>query len=292
MRPAKLTASLFLITTALVGSLVSSALPAFAVRPQAGAGIGDGGTPQVGVENPGEDPGSVSPGGGSSGSGTVRCRYYDQGSGEPVQLGSIPPGDYGLGISLTEVCTDTKTGETVSSRDFAYIPGSGSVVSPVVLAERARRELAVPEPEVHSSPGWEHPRIVRVPVWLWVPPESWVALSTTASAAGVSATVTATPVSVTWVMGDGGEVVCDGPGTVYNLEVPYEHQSTDCSYTYVKTSRARPDKAYTASATITYEVTWSAAGATGGGALGPITRTTRFAVKVAELQALVTSGSS
>ncbi len=222
----------------------------------------------------------------------MRCRYYDQGSGEPVQLGSIPPGDYGLGISLTEVCTDTKTGKTVSSRDFAYIPGSGSVVSPVVLAERARRELAVPEPEVHSSPGWEHPRIVRVPVWLWVPPESWVALSTTASAAGVSATVTATPVSVTWVMGDGGEVVCDGPGTVYNLEVPYEHQSTDCSYTYVKTSRARPDKAYTASATITYEVTWSAAGATGGGALGPITRTTRFAVKVAELQALVTSGSS
>ncbi|MGK2959557.1 MAG: hypothetical protein ACSLFB_14440, partial [Acidimicrobiales bacterium] len=198
---------------------MGSTVPVLSEPARPGAGIGGGGTPEVEVEAPGESPGKGGSGGGNSGGRTIRCSYYDQGTGEPVQLGSIPPGDYGLGISLTEVCTDTKTGETVSSRDFAYIPGSGTVISPVVLAERARRELPVPEPEVHSAPGWEHPRIVRLPVWLWVPPESWVPLSTTATAGGVSATVTATPVSVTWVMGDGGEVVCNGPGKVYNVDV-------------------------------------------------------------------------
>ena len=52
---------------------------------------------------------------------------------------------------------------------------------------------------------------VGVPVWLWTQP--WTAQSATASAGGISVTVTAKISKVTWAMGDGSKVVCATRGT-------------------------------------------------------------------------------
>jgi hypothetical protein len=48
----------------------------------------------------------------------------------------------------------------------------------------------------------------------------------------VSATITATPRSVRWDLGDGTTVECSGPGKPYDLSRPPEGQSTDCRHVY------------------------------------------------------------
>ena len=80
-------------------------------------------------------------------------------------------------------------------------------------------------------------------------------------------------------MGDGTRVTCDGPGTPYDDTKPESAQSTDCSHLYQ--SRG----AYTASATITWSVAWSASDGSGG-QLADASRTTQFPMNVVERQAV------
>jgi hypothetical protein len=117
---------------------------------------------------------------------------------------------------------------------------------------------------------------------LWVDPASWGSRSATAAVPGLSATVTAVPVSVTWTMGDGGRVVCQGPGAAYDPARPEALQDRVCSYTY----RHAAD-AYTVAATTTWRITWTADGAPGGGTLPPLFRTSPATLlRVVEVQAI------
>ena len=61
-------------------------------------------------------------------------------------------------------------------------------------------------------------------------------------------------------MGNGDTVTCDGPGTPYSASDP--NATTDCSYTWPQAG------SYTVTATVYWSVTWTAAGAPGGGNLG------------------------
>ncbi len=194
--------------------------------------------------------------------------------------GDLKPGDwYGL------VCTDAN-GQEVVNELRQYNPGEpgAPVIDPVVLAQEAASRLVVDPPEVQLSPKTDVNQIVQLPTWMWV--TSWEPESASASVPGVTSTVTARPTTVTWDMGNGDQVVCNGPGTPFDFSRPEEGQSTDCSYTYRHSSTSQPGGVYRVSATATYEVSWSAEGAPGGGALPAVSKTSSVPVRVMEIHAV------
>jgi hypothetical protein len=130
-------------------------------------------------------------------------------------------------------------------------------------------------------------QIVNLASWLWLDSE-WRPLTSTVTVPGVAVTVRAVPEQVIWAMGDGGAVVCDGPGVAYRRDIPESRQSTTCAHTYRHSSAGEPDRQYRATVTVRWRATWSASGVAGGGDLGTIDRTTGFAVRVGEVQAINT----
>lgn len=156
--------------------------------------------------------------------------------------------------------------------------------SPEQLAQQARSQLRLPAPPIRSNPAGV--QLVGLPTWLWLDQASWGPRSATASVPGVSVTAVATPTAVSWSMGDGTTLTCIGPGT------PFPHggdplaASPDCGHIYRQASAAMPDKAFAASATAHWSVTWSGAGT--GGTFPDLTTTASTAFPVAEVQALGT----
>jgi len=173
----------------------------------------------------------------------------------------------------------------------APAPGGGPAPpDPAVLAALARQTLGLPSPVIRSSPAQNALQLTNLPTWLWINPAEWVPESKTATVPGESVTATATPVSVTWHPGDGSTVTCQGAGTPYTVADNPAAASPDCGHTYTSSSAGQPGGAFQATATITWDVTWQGAGGAGG-ALAPLFTTAVAAFRVAESQALNTSGT-
>jgi hypothetical protein len=155
------------------------------------------------------------------------------------------------------------------------------------LAQQAANSVPLPSPAIRMNPAVGQEQVVRMTTWLWIDRTDWQPVSATATAGPVSVTATAAPTSVEWRMGDGsGDVVCNGPGTAYDPSRPAASQTPSCSYTYTHASSNSPGGVFMVTATITYHVTWVAAGAPGGGDLGVATRSATVPVRVAEIQAI------
>jgi hypothetical protein len=179
-------------------------------------------------------------------------------------------------------CPDETGGEYT---DLVPVPVSDPVpVDPTVLRDEAVETLVLPTPTIGTSPSGD--QVVHVETWLWVDGAIWQPQRQSASAGAVTATVTATPRQVTWDLGNGDSVTCNGPGTAYDTSIPAEEQTTDCSYTYTSTSAGQPGDAYEVTATIEWSVEWTVSGAAGGGALPALFTAAPTSVRVAELQAL------
>jgi len=173
----------------------------------------------------------------------------------------------------------------------APAPGGGPAPpDPAVLAALARQTLGLPSPGIRSSPAQNALQLTNLPTWLWINPAQWVPESKTATVPGESVTATATPVSVTWHPGDGSTVTCQGAGTPYTGADNPAAASPDCGHTYTSSSAGQPGGAFQATATITWDVTWQGAGGAGG-VLAPLFTTAVAAFRVAESQALNTSGT-
>lgn len=138
------------------------------------------------------------------------------------------------------------------------------------------------------SPSPDIPQLVNLTSFLWVPAEQWQPVTASASAGGVTSTVTATPMRVIWDMGQGDSVPCDGPGVPYQPGVPDDRQPSNCHYTYRRSSAGQPGQAYTITATIEWETTWTVSGAAGGGDLGTVSRSSSTPIQVAEIQTINT----
>ncbi len=122
-------------------------------------------------------------------------------------------------------------------------------------------------------------------------------MSVTASVGTVSATAVATPEAVLWQMGDGGEVVCDGPGQPFTASLPAPVQHSDCAYTYRHTSLGQVspdgdpnDAAFPVRAMVTWAVSWSAEGALGQGTLPSLVTEGAAAVRVVQVQSINSTG--
>ena len=145
--------------------------------------------------------------------------------------------------------------------DFPDAEGDEPGPSAEQLAQQAREQLRLPAPDIAASP--EGDQLVSVPTWLWLDPEGWEEISATASVPGVSVAAVATPLSVTWSMGDGSEVVCDGPGTPFGARGAPERPSPDCGHTYGSSSAGQPGEAYPVFVEVSWTVTWAGAGESG-----------------------------
>lgn len=169
-------------------------------------------------------------------------------------------------------------------RDAMYIHPA----NPVELREEARERLVFPTLPVTLNPA-RH-QTVNFRSLLWVEPTTWAPVSATATVPGVSVTVAATPIHITWSMGDGGKVECNGPGVPYNPDKSEEDQDTSCSYVYRHSSAGQPGEVFRLTTTVQWALSWSVTGAAGGGTLGVVSRTSPAVdVRVVEVQAVNTA---
>lgn len=131
--------------------------------------------------------------------------------------------------------------------------------------------------------------VVNVGTWFWVPKSVWKPISVTAfiptSVGVITVTTTATPVTLMYSPGDGGNTVsCLGPGIpwkkTYGDAIP-----SPCMYTYRSASHVRSSQTFPAQFSVRWKVSWrSNLGA--GGSLPSIRTSLNMKATVYELQAL------
>ncbi len=126
---------------------------------------------------------------------------------------------------------------------------------------------------------------VHVPVWWWLPDADWQPLTGSASDAGITVTVTATPLRSVWDPGDGKpEAVCAGPGIEWRPSLDIEN-GTYCSHTYTRSSDEQPGLSYTAEVTVEWEFSWTINGVAQG-PFGLASPSAEFPYAVGEIQAI------
>lgn len=273
--------------------------PASAAASSAGASDG-GGTVSVGVSG-GSGPGTSAGGPGRSGSGAgtsseggskPRCVFVPLPTAlsQALGVGGPTPGAW-----YTVRCAAPQLDYFTSVTEWLATSSPSSPPSPVVdvlgLALQAESSIRLPLPSVNVSPSPF--TVVNLPTWLWVDPTIWRPYVASASAGGITAIATATPVSVMWSTGDGGSTTCTGPGAPYRTEVPASEQSPSCSYTYRESSagQASPDgdpndAAFVLRASVTWEVRWQAMGTTGGGELPDLVTSSTSRLRVEQIQSI------
>jgi hypothetical protein len=186
-------------------------------------------------------------------------------------------------------CTSSSFSGTAGGIVWVLAGSAAPLPAPEVLAQQAVNQLSLPGPQVVTSPPPERMQLVNVPTWLWLDQDAWAPMSATASVPGESVTATATPTSVTWVLGDGSTVECSGPGTPYRAGSDPAAASPDCGHTYVRSSAGEPGGVFVVSATVSWGVSWAGGGQSG--TLPALTTTSSVQLRVGESQAINTSGT-
>ena len=250
----------------------------------AGAWGGDGGgVIGVGVDTGGGTGGSTgggSTGHGGSGSSPWSCQYMYLALNND---GGFPPGGPEPGAWYSVTCWNSVTGasltQTVWVQPTTSPPTTTPVVAAVSVAQQAENSMRLPSPTIDSSPAGV--TYVNLPTWLWIDARIWHPLSVTASIGAVSATATAVPVSVRWSTGDGSTQTCSGPGTPYSQAAASAAQASSCVHAYRAVSRSA-----IVTATIEWDVTWTAVGVSGGGRLAPLTTTSSTNLAVGQIESV------
>ncbi|WP_445528254.1 hypothetical protein [Streptomyces cyslabdanicus] len=172
-------------------------------------------------------------------------------------------------------------------------PAVPNAVTPQVLAELAYKRILLPDTDVTLAP--QNVTKVNLPTWAWLDSSTFKPVQVTASlnVAGlnIQATTTATPVSLNLHPGTqdaetypaSGECIISADGSIGE---PYSRGRADetppCGIRYLRSSG---DGTFQLRATVTWKVSWTGTGGTGGdlpdGAFGK-----NQAVTVQEIQAV------
>ena len=159
--------------------------------------------------------------------------------------------------------------------------GCPAIVTAASLAEQAYERIVLPHPSGHRSPSeaqrYNGYPFTYVGLWTyyWTDPATWRPLTATASAAGLSATVTATPSSLFFDPGDGsGSQSCAGPGRPW-AESDGNSAPSDgaCGYRYSRVTGPGYGHPITSTQTISWKITWTGTGNSGGEIAGLSTST-------------------
>lgn len=120
-------------------------------------------------------------------------------------------------------------------------------VNTLALAERARSSAQLPTPALHTSPNDR--TYVRLRTGLWV--DGFVTVQTAPiSAGGQTVVAVARPERVVWELGE-SQITCETAG---------RPNSTECSYTYRRSSASIPTGAHSITATVVWGVHWTCTG--------------------------------
>lgn len=136
--------------------------------------------------------------------------------------------------------------------------------TPAQLAERAAATFLLPHPSGHRSPSEDkdiggYPfTYINLWTFYWTDPGTWRSLTATAEAGGNYATVTATPVSLTFDPGNGsGSVWCVGPGRPWvESDGDSAPSGQACGYQYSKVTGPGYEHPVASTQTITWRLTW------------------------------------
>lgn len=280
---------------------------------------GDPGSPSDPGTGPGNDPGCHW-GGTSFPCSDPNLGWFNNQDGCYYRLADPqpPPGDAvweghdpGDGAVYTQTCeglTDQPLpggGWMVQPRGTATVwlaqppPGSPDPVLPAATyAEQAVAKLAIPTLSAESNAKASQSTYVAVPTTLWIDPADWAPTHAQAGVPERTVTLTATPVSTTWSMGDGNSVRCAGPGTPFSAA---HAEDPSCGYTYRVSSAGQPqtggspnDRYFTVQGEVDFALHWTCTSDVAGGCdqaagdLPDIARpTTPMPLRVLEVQAVV-----
>jgi hypothetical protein len=196
---------------------------------------------------------------------TAPCRYvlYDP---QPPKSDSIWGGNT-TGAIYSYLCEEGQDFVAVVWRGAPPAGADGPAVTAAELAQQARALLKVPKPRFQRSPDQSFTDAgtpitwVNLWTWYWTTETSWRPTSKTASLGDVSATVTATPQTMTFKPGNGKPpVTCPGPGRAWT-ETDGNAAPSDggCAYRYT-----RPSDRVTATLSIRWSVAWEGSDGTSG----------------------------
>lgn len=208
---------------------------------------------------------------------------FSEAAGGPVG------GDPRAGSYFYRRCPDGTAGVVWAPNDGAAAGGAPAgvpVVTPAQLALEARDQLPLTAPTVHRSPDetgdYEGSPFTWVHLWtyFWTEPADFRSLTQTVSVGAVSATVIATPVALVFEPGDGGEAVtCAGPGSAWTEADGNDAPASGCGYQYRRVTEGEVDSQLS----ISWQVTWTGTGATGG-ALPAMQTSTLAPLRVLQVQ--------
>jgi hypothetical protein len=174
-----------------------------------------------------------------------------------------PPGETGGYYLVTCTGDTTGTGGGIVWLETGTAPGPATPPTLATLALQVVKQLNLPGFAIDASPSPGADQLVGLPSWLWLAGANWQPTTATAAVPGESVTAVATPTTVTWNLGDGTTLVCNGPGTPYEASDAPNQASPTCGHTFAASSAGQPNDAFTVTATISWSVTWAGEGKTG-----------------------------
>lgn len=173
-----------------------------------------------------------------------------------------------------------------------FVPASQAPPAPLVdgytLAGAAREAVSIPAPSVDYNPKLSSPAgstVVGMDTWVWATGEVPRTVQITASAGGVSATMTITGTRLSLSAPDATSD-CTGFGTPWAPGAP--EGSSNCTITFNRSSANQPSQATPLTTSVRYTTAWTASDGTSG-ALADITTTSTTPIPVAEIQTINTT---
>ena len=142
--------------------------------------------------------------------------------------------------------------------------GGAPLITPDQAGAIAAARLKIPTvaPGIGPSPDLNRWKMAAVgyPLWLWAEGATQVG-PVSDSVAGLSVSLRAEVISLTFRMGDGTTVTCQGVGDKWTKAVEPGAKAPSCGHTYTKPSL--PKGNYTVAALTDWAVTWTANGQSG-----------------------------
>jgi len=181
--------------------------------------------------------------------------------------------------------------ETATVNSYLASHGCAPITTPASLAQSAYASIRFPKPSGHRSPSeselFQGLPFTYVNLWtfFWTDPSTWHPLTATASVAGMSATVTATPVALLFDPGDGSPAVtCAGPGRAWtDADGNAAPSDGACGYQYRHVSPG----AFTTTQSILWQITWAGTGNTGG-QIASLSTSSSGELRVMQIETVVT----
>lgn len=211
-------------------------------------------------------------------------------------------------LPVTYVCQDRDgTNRVPTPGQWPPDDNDDFIISPEELRDSALNRLWFPPPQGTMIPSLEVGTKAQLLTYFAV--SNFAPVSASATAGPVTATVTAEPTGQDWTIIDSAHgnssFSCNGPGVAIDPAAAAAAGSTPppgaCTWTFPHSSAGQPPHPsqgtgpdcaagnFYAEVTITWNVSWDAEGAPGGGPLGTGQSAASTCIFVDEIQALVTA---